>query len=994
MDKVLAEAFDAEQINAIKDLLNSGLDEVEISNALQSILGDTEITENQKKAIENYIDSLYDTSGAMDEFYTNVMEKVGGAFEDLNEKSKKAINRSEQLGKTLEAYQNIIDLVGKKSLGVTDAQIRALGRAQVAQAKNTLEIKQGQLELAEAALKSAQAQRQVAEASGDTKAIEHWDEQIEIIQDSVWELENEVESAWSDTLQVISDDFVNAIEVATSAFEEAMTGIYGSYEKMQQAFDQQKEIGDRYVANYEKIYELSKLNRDLTNSIDSTDSIKAKQSLRDLQEEINELQQSDTEMSQHDLEYLRKKYELRLAEIALEEAQNAKSQVRMRQDSEGNWSYVYTADEDKVADAMQNFEDKLFEIQELEQNYIDEMQEMVISAEVNMIEAINELRAEDFETQEAYQAEVTRITEYYTGMRNYALDELNKALDNSKYVYENDWKSYSGYQNQKLEADLNWRTQFSDTFIAQINGYADVKTARDTFESETKTMTSNLSLAFSDWEQDVKDAFTLVKQDFNNFSKPGGPLDSETKKVTDILSKISDEFGTWGEKAKSGFEGITTAASNQFNSFQTQMAKYQSEISKTTNLLTYLLELAGMKVPEVPVDTETDGTQNGGNGGNPNDVPGTDPNDNPDDGGGSGVYYGIYKTETGAQRRTKKSYSSIEEAKAGAKAEAKEYAQHLAKQDQYDYSQGLETSNGLEFASQAEIKAKGEALAVDDNISYQDEASVTVTKTASNDFNYKDVLLINTGEGEQLYLSQGGYSVAKGDEQGNYYKLTWTNGKTYRIDKNTINDIMKKFPNDIKKSPSGDPAFADPPFDKGDKVTWKEGTYGYLDPHGPHGKIVGGKSDVVLQNNPISINGTNWYKIPYDTTYGDSVWVIGHNLIPAYDTGGYTGSWDSSGRLAMLHQKEIVLNAHDTENFLAAVNIVRDIARAIDLKAIAYQYQLASLAQSSVVPNTSQTLQQEVTIHAEFPNATQRTEIEAAFDTLLNRASQFANRKN
>jgi hypothetical protein len=34
-------------------------------------------------------------------------------------------------------------------------------------------------------------------------------------------------------------------------------------------------------------------------------------------------------MSAHDLEYLRKKYELRVAEIALEEAQNAKSQVRM-----------------------------------------------------------------------------------------------------------------------------------------------------------------------------------------------------------------------------------------------------------------------------------------------------------------------------------------------------------------------------------------------------------------------------------------------------------------------------------------------------------------------------------------------------------------------------------------------------------------------------------------------------------------------------------------
>jgi hypothetical protein len=76
------------------------------------------------------------------------------------------------------------------------------------------------------------------------------------------------------------------------------------------------------------------------------------------------------------------------------------------------------------------------------------------------------------------------------------------------------------------------------------------------------------------------------------------------------------------------------------------------------------------------------------------------------------------------------------------------------------------------------------------------------------------------------------------------------------------------------------------------------------------------------------------------------MWVIGKNLV-GMDTGGYTGEWDSSGRLAMLHQKEIVLNAHDTENFLAAVNIVRDISRAIDLRALAYEHQLAQLAYAS-----------------------------------------------
>jgi hypothetical protein len=47
-----------------------------------------------------------------------------------------------------------------------------------------------------------------------------------------------------------------------------------------------------------------------------------------------------------------------LAEIALEEAQNAKSTVRLSRDNEGNFGYVYTADEDKIADAQQAVEDK------------------------------------------------------------------------------------------------------------------------------------------------------------------------------------------------------------------------------------------------------------------------------------------------------------------------------------------------------------------------------------------------------------------------------------------------------------------------------------------------------------------------------------------------------------------------------------------------------------------------------------------------------------
>jgi hypothetical protein len=48
------------------------------------------------------------------------------------------------------------------------------------------------------------------------------------------------------------------------------------------------------------------------------------------------------ELSKYELEYLQAEYDLRLAEIELENARNSKDTVRLSRDSEGNWSYIYT----------------------------------------------------------------------------------------------------------------------------------------------------------------------------------------------------------------------------------------------------------------------------------------------------------------------------------------------------------------------------------------------------------------------------------------------------------------------------------------------------------------------------------------------------------------------------------------------------------------------------------------------------------------------------
>ena len=56
----------------------------------------------------------------------------------------------------------------------------------------------------------------------------------------------------------------------------------------------------------------------------------------------------------------------------------------------------------------------------------------------------------------------------------------------------------------------------------------------------------------------------------------------------------------------------------------------------------------------------------------------------------------------------------------------------------------------------------------------------------------------------------------------------------------------------------------------------------------------------------------------YQDTYGS-------NKYYQFRSGGYTGEWGNEGRLAVLHQKELVLNEDDTKNMLSAVQILRSI---------------------------------------------------------------------
>ena len=109
-----------------------------------------------------------------------------------------------------------------------------------------------------------------------------------------------------------------------------------------------------------------------------------------------------------------------------------------------------------------------------------------------------------------------------------------------------------------------------------------------------------------------------------------------------------------------------------------------------------------------------------------------------------------------------------------------------------------------------------------------------------------------------------------------------------------------------------------------------------------------------------------------------------------FDTGGYTGSWSGNdGRLALLHQKELVLNAEDTKNILNAVQVIRSVEGSL-LRRMSEM--TGNIGNVYSFAENKETLEQNVHIEANFPNVTNSKEVENAIDNLINIAAQRTHR--
>lgn len=536
------------QINKMGDYIPEYMKQSkEYQDAIQKIYdsamkyGLTELTQDQWDTIKDYQSKLLELNLKMLDKVQEVEEKFNEAIDKMTERFDEAEGRFETYGSVLEHFSDTMELLGMNTKDFATYQKLLQQRMDTSIA--TIDNNKKRLDTYNQALAETKETLARAVEQGDQENILFWQEKVRELETASEEAYEAFISSWQSTIEAATEFFESKVEAIIQHFKDNL--FVDGLDAMADKLDKVNDVRERYLDDFDRWYEISKLNREIDKEIDDTSNLSAKRRLADFQKEILKYQEEGALMSQYDLDHARARYELLLAEIALEEARNAKNTVQLKRDSEGNWGYVYTADQDKIAEAEQNYEDKLHDMQEAAKDYRDEMESQVIDALNNMFEELGGLDKNAAD----YQEKAWKIYQFYYDKLQYLAVEFDKALADSNSTLADTVFADEGIMTDFLTYITNLMNDVKNAPEQLINQYKNLQdTIRKANESagiDSDNFSNNVIINI-DW----------VNGKTEDLAKD---MDSFMEDISDSITKVINTIQTWKETYLSAIRDMMAA---------------------------------------------------------------------------------------------------------------------------------------------------------------------------------------------------------------------------------------------------------------------------------------------------------------------------------------------------------------------------------------------------------------------------------------------------
>lgn len=469
--------------------------------------------ENYIEGLQDVYDNTLDNLNALQDLDKEMLEYYGNTIDLANDELSKYIDHMEHLTSVLDHYRSIITLLGKdkdydKVLSVLN------GTAQTKKnnfdaSKQWYESLKRERDAAAAALANStdEAEREVLQKNYDA-ILAAFDEAEEDMLSKAEEYGEALKEILTTKMEQAADEMNKQLSTTKVSINGNNFNISG-WDALNDALDRMSSYQDEYLTKTNQIYEMNKLLNNVNQAIDKTNNQAAKNRYQQFTKEIEQLRDKD-KLSQLELEIAQAKYKVLEAQIALEEAQNAKSTVRLQRDNEGNFGYVYTADQEKVNDAQQALADAENDLYNIRLDATNKYGQQKLQYEKELAEKLAELdqkAAEDAVYRETtYQQERALVIQQYTDLITTAGNLYAKAQEEDSRVVQDAW----------------------------VNSFDIIKENSDSWKDTITENTNIINDTFKEWQDSMDEITKIVGDDLKDTQQ-------KVKDVTDESDKLYQE---------------------------------------------------------------------------------------------------------------------------------------------------------------------------------------------------------------------------------------------------------------------------------------------------------------------------------------------------------------------------------------------------------------------------------------------------------------------
>lgn len=535
-----------------------------------------------KAAIEqelaNVRDQIYSTMEAMLDYVDVLENALPKALDAARERFDAMINQINHSKTIYDAVKQLTELQG-----LTEHTEEGFNRLQDL-AKKTME----------AEILNASMQRQwyenaysrLMEAEAALERVEEGDESYDLLKnarDALLEEYNQAEEAMLESavsaLEQAREIFTSQIDKAKEDFSKALSHGLG-LDFMMDKYDRYIDSEERYLDVVNEEYEVNKWYRKLQKQIDEAKSADAIARLKELQKEID-IRRANNTLSQYDLEILNAKYEMTLKQMALEEAQNSATNMRLQRDSQGNWNYVYTADYDSIQEAQQGFEDAANDYYNIAKQQVKDVTQEILDTWQECADRIAEIYEDETLTVEEREARIAELRQYYADKVKSLEEEKNVAIQDIYAAASEIAQYYESLYNQSLNnmgsSGDNFADRFADVSDRIGSSSEDMADRYDQSVNNMGDVSNNFTQSFA---EDLQSMLGDMDGFLNSFTGNLGDMTSASSDFERLFNQYLNQASQAANEYQMNIQQVTNRTGISFDELQNHVQRATDTINR------------------------------------------------------------------------------------------------------------------------------------------------------------------------------------------------------------------------------------------------------------------------------------------------------------------------------------------------------------------------------------------------------------------------------